>query len=188
MQHFYSKLVRKSYRALRHPHIRKVSWLNRIVIKLFNREMWRPCARSVSVGLSIGLFCAMLPMPFQMLLAAACCFIGKGNIPIAIAACWVSNPFTQIPLMLTQEEIGSSIRHFLDLGWLNFIDIQGTIPLLTREVNLANFAVGVATTAISLGILAYPIVFSFYALVPKKYTQHAPRKLKPTSEPTPEDK
>jgi len=181
MQHFYSKLVRKSYRTLRHPRIRKVSWLNRMVLKLFVRDLWRPCIRSISVGLSIGLFCSMLPIPMQMLLAAACCFIGRGNIPITVAACWVSNPITQIPLMLFQERVGASIRDFLDLGWLNFIDIQGTIPFLDKTVNLANFAVGVSTTAITLGILAYPAVFCFYALVPKKYLQTVTHNIKKSS-------
>ena len=171
MQRFYSKLVRKSYRALRHRRIRKVSWLNRIVIKLFNRDMWRPCMRSVSVGLSIGLFCAMLPMPFQMLLAAVCCFIGRGNIPIALAACWISNPITQVPLMIFQERVGAKIRSITDTHWLDFIDIDGTVPFFEQVLNLANFAVGVAATALFMGIIAYPIVFCFYALVPKKYLQ-----------------
>lgn len=175
MQHFYSKLVRKSYRALRHRRIRKVSWLNRVVIKFFNRDLWRPCVRSVSIGISIGLFCAMLPMPFQMLLAAVCCFIGRGNIPFAIAACWVSNPISQIPLMLFQERVGAKIRGILDLGWLDFIDIERTIPFFETVVNLANFAVGVATTAIFLGIIAYPIVFCVYAIVPKKHLHGTPK-------------
>ncbi len=169
MQRFYSKLVRRSYRTLRHRRIRKVSWLNRIVIKFFNRDMWRPCVRSVSIGLSIGLFCAMLPIPFQMLLAAIFCFIGRGNIPIAVAACWVSNPITQVFLMLFQQRVGAKIRGFLDFHWLDFIDIQRVIPYFNEPVNLANFAVGVATTAIFCGIIAYPLVFCFYALVPKKY-------------------
>ncbi|MFT5905587.1 MAG: glucosamine-6-phosphate deaminase [Cryomorphaceae bacterium] len=171
MQRFYSKLVRRSYRTLRHRRIRKVSWLNKIVIKFFNRDLWRPCVRSVSIGLSIGLFCAMLPIPLQMLIAAVCCFIGRGNIPIAIAACWISNPLTQVFLMLFQERVGAKIRGVLDLGWLDFIDINGSVPFIKEGLNLANFAVGVGTTAIFFGIIAFPIVFCFYAVVPKKYFQ-----------------
>jgi len=163
------KLVRKSYRTLRHRRIRKVSWLNRLVLKLFRRDLWRPCVRTVSVGLSIGLFCAMLPMPFQMLLAAACCLIGKGNIPIALMACWVSNPITQVPLMLCQESIGAWLRQYISFSWLEAIDIQGTVPFFDIDLNLANFAVGVAVTAIGLAILAYPVVFLFYKIVPHKH-------------------
>lgn len=171
MQRFYSKLMRKSYRTLRNPRIRKVSWLNKIVLKFFNRNMWKPSMRRIAVGLSIGLFCAMLPIPFQMLLAAISCYIGRGNIPIAITACWVSNPISQVPLMLFQEQIGSKIRSVIEIQWLDFIDIERTFPFFDKVLNLANFAVGVATTAIFLAIIAYPIVFFFYAIVPKKHLQ-----------------
>ena len=169
MKRVYMKLVRKSYRTLRHRRIRKISWLNKLVIKLFKRDLWRPCMRSVAVGLSIGLFCSMLPMPFQMLLAAACCLIGRGNIPIAIAACWISNPITQVPLMICQEAIGAWVRGIINFGWLKSIDIESTVPFFETPLNLANFAVGVAVTAIGLGLLAYPIVACIYAIVPKKH-------------------
>ena len=127
--------------------------------------------RTVSIGLSIGLFCSMLPMPFQMFLAAAFCFIGRGNIPIAAAACWISNPITTGPLITLQLKMGAIIRDAIDLGWLSFMDISGHIPFTNIDVNLADFAVGAAASAIILGILAYPIVFCFYAVVPKKYFQ-----------------
>jgi glucosamine-6-phosphate deaminase len=113
----------------------------------------------------------MLPIPLQMLLAAVCCFIVRGNIPIAIAACWISNPLTQVFLMFYQQHVGSVIRGILDLGWLDFIDIKRKIPFFDINVNLANYAVGVFVTAIFFGIIAYPIVFCFYAVVPKKYLQ-----------------
>ena len=169
MKRVYMKLVRKSYRTLRHRRIRKIGWLNRIVTKLFERDLWRPCLRSVAVGLSIGLFCAMIPIPLQMLIAACCCLIGRGNIPIALAACWISNPFTQLPLMICQESIGAWVRSHINFGWLKSIDIESTVPFFEINLNLANFAVGVAVTAITLGLIAYPIVACIYAIVPKKH-------------------
>ncbi len=171
MHKFYSSLVRKSYRSLRHRRIRQINWLNKLVIKLFNRKLWRPCVKTVSIGLSIGLFCSMLPMPFQMFLAAVCCFYARGNIPIAAAACWISNPLTLGPFTTLQLALGDAIRDAIDLGWLEFMSISGYIPFTTIEVNLADFAVGAAASAIILGILAFPMVFCFYAIVPKKYFQ-----------------
>ncbi len=182
MQQFYSKLVRKSYRTLRHPRIRKVNWLNRIVLKLFKRDLWRPCMKTISLGLSLGLFCSMLPVPMQMIFAAILCLVFRANIPISLAACWVSNPLTQIPLWMFQEGIGASIRDTLHLGWLDFISIQGTIPFFEKEVNLANFAVGVGVTSISLAILAFPAVWTFYALVPKRYLQYRANKSSHTAD------
>lgn len=171
MQRFYSKLVRKSYRTLRHPRIRKITWLNKIVFKLFNRALWRPCMKTVAVGLSLGLFSSMLPIPFQMIIAGILCYYFRANIPISLAACWISNPITQLPLWIFQEKLGEKIRTFTDTGWLNFIDVTGEVPLINLQVNLANFTVGVAATAIGLAIFAFPLVFSFYKLIPKKYLQ-----------------
>ena len=164
MKRYYLKLARRAYRMLRHRRIRRIGWLNKLVLKLFERDLWRPCMRSVAVGLSIGLFCAMLPIPLQMPLAALCCLIGRGNIPSAVAACWISNPITQIPLMLFQEKIGAYVRDFIDFGWFEAIDIEGVIPFFNSTVNLANFTVGVILSAVFLGIIAYPIVFILYAI------------------------
>jgi len=88
------------------------------------------------------------------------------------------SPITQIPLMLLQENIGAYIRNILNFGWLDFMSIQGTIPFFDKEVNLANFAVGVVFTATGLAILAFPTVCLFYALVPKKYLQYRADKSK----------
>jgi len=152
---------------LRHPRIREIGWLNAIVKKFYARQYWKPCVRTIAVGLSIGLFCSMLPMPFQMLLAAFCCFFGKGNIPVAISACWISNPFTQLPLMFFQERIGAWFRGHVDFGLLENLDIEGTLPLVNETVNLANFTMGVCLSAVFMGIVAYPIVYLIYALTPK---------------------
>lgn len=152
---------------LRHPRIREISWLNTIVKKFYARQYWKPCVRTVAIGLSIGLFCAMLPMPFQMLLAAFCCFLGKGNIPIAISACWISNPFTHLPLMFMQEKVGAWFHSYIDISLLDKFDIEGTLPLVNHTVNLENFFLGVAITAIFMGLIAYPIVCIIYALTPK---------------------
>lgn len=154
---------------LRHPRIRKIAWLDTLVKKLYTRDLWKPCVHTVAKGLSIGLFCSMLPIPFQMLIAASFCFMGRGNIPIAITACWISNPITQIPLMFFQENVGAWCRGHMDIAPLVGLDIEGTIPLVERTVNLANFTLGVALTAIFMGIIAYPIVYIIYTFIPKKH-------------------
>ena len=145
--------------------------MNKIVLKLFKRDLWTPTRRRVAIGLSLGLFCSMLPIPMQMILAGFICLFVRGNIPLALTACWISNPITQLPLMLAQERIGKAIRDVSELGLLESISVQGTIPLNDHTVNLANFAVGVAVTAIGLGIIAVPLVYLFYMIVPNKYTE-----------------
>ncbi len=75
--------------------------------------------------------------------------------------------------MYLQEKIGAWFRAHIDLGILEKIDIEGTLPLVNQTVNLANFTMGVCLTAIFMGIIAYPIVYLIYALTPKHQSSPA---------------
>ena len=54
--------------------------------------------RSVSAGMCVGVFAAFIPLPVQMFVAIALALIVRGNIAVAAAATWISNPFTYGPL------------------------------------------------------------------------------------------
>jgi uncharacterized protein (DUF2062 family) len=38
----------------------------------------------------VGLFCAFIPVPFQMLLAAPSAIIFSANLPVSIALVWIA--------------------------------------------------------------------------------------------------
>ena len=63
--------------------------------------------RTVSKAVLIGLFIAFIPMPMQMLLVVAMMPFFKFNVPIAIAMCWLSNPFTMPPMYYMEYITGS---------------------------------------------------------------------------------
>ncbi len=157
-------MVRRAYRYLRHPHIRKRPWLAALTKPLFDRDLWHPCRRTVAGALSIGLFCGMLPIPFQMLLAALASVRAKANIPIAMAACWVSNPFTQIPIWLSQEKLGDWIRTKGGSDILHFMDVEKTVFGVT--LNMASFTLGFIASGVILSIIAYPLVYGVSAFLP----------------------
>jgi uncharacterized protein (DUF2062 family) len=46
----------------------------------------------------VGLFCAFIPVPFQMLLAAPSAIIFSANLPVSIALVWITNPITMPPI------------------------------------------------------------------------------------------
>ena len=54
--------------------------------------------RMVSRAVLIGLFIAFIPMPMQMALVLAMMIFVKFNVPIGLAMCWISNPFTMPPM------------------------------------------------------------------------------------------
>lgn len=71
--------------------------------------LWHLNKYSVSAAFSAGLFAALIPVPFQMLLAAALAIVTKANIPISVALTWVSNPFTTPALLYISYKIGTFI-------------------------------------------------------------------------------
>lgn len=75
---------------------------------LFQVDLWHVNRQSLSRGLALGLFIAFTPtIPFQMLLTTATAIYFKHlNLPIALAACWVTNPLTAIPIYMNAEKLG----------------------------------------------------------------------------------
>ncbi|MET1255463.1 DUF2062 domain-containing protein [Aliikangiella maris] len=72
---------------------------NNKFLSLFGRfihdpQLWHLTRYSVSNAFLVGLFCAFIPVPFQMLLAAGGAIIFRANIAISIALVWLTNPVT----------------------------------------------------------------------------------------------
>ena len=168
MKRRYLQIVRKAYRYLRHPRIRNRPFLRALTKPLFNRDLWQPSRNTVASGLSVGLFCAMLPLPCQMLLAALGSMRAKANIPVAMAACWVTNPFTHPPLIAFQIYFGHWLRQYIDLQLPFDKETRLSLWGLSIEGSPADFTIGFLGTAIILSILAYPVVYGLFAVFPNK--------------------
>ena len=89
-------------------------------------NLWHLNKRSVSGAFSVGLFCAFIPVPFQMILAAAAALIGKVNLPVSAALVWITNPFTMPPIFYFCYKVGTwvldtpitDIEFTLSIDWL----------------------------------------------------------------------
>ena len=84
--------------------------------RLLEPELWHLHRRSVGGAFFIGLFCAFLPIPTQMLAAASMALIGRCNIALSVAITWVTNPLTMGPMFFFAYKLGA---------WL--LDTQVTI-------------------------------------------------------------
>lgn len=72
-------------------------------------NLWHLNRRSVAQAFFIGIFCAFIPMPFQMVLAALLAFYFNSNLPISIGLVWLSNPITMPPLFYATYTLGAYI-------------------------------------------------------------------------------
>lgn len=68
--------------------------------------LWHINNRSVSGAVSVGLFCAFMPVPFQMFLAAIGAIFFRVNILIAVPIVWISNPVTIPPIFYFCYQVG----------------------------------------------------------------------------------
>ncbi|WP_290610685.1 DUF2062 domain-containing protein [Arsukibacterium sp. UBA3155] len=65
---------------------------------LHDGNLWHLNRRSARGAFAVGLFWAWIPMPFQMLAAAATAIPLRVNMPLTMALVWTSNPLT-MPIM-----------------------------------------------------------------------------------------
>lgn len=167
MKRHYLKFVKRFYRQLRHPRVRKNRFFSAIAHRLTNRRLWKPCRTTVSHGLAIGLFFSMmLPMPFQSLVAAFFAIRSRANVPIAMAIVWISNPITSMPMALVQEQFGGWLRSILSLPMPHFLDVSTKFPYTDIDCNASNFILGMLASGILCSMLAYPIVHVVSWLIP----------------------
>lgn len=84
---------------------------------LLDPNLWHLNRRSVSGAFAVGLFWAMIPMPFQMVAAAATAIPLRVNLPISVALVWISNPITMPPIFYFNYLVGTwLLPHCKPLG------------------------------------------------------------------------
>ncbi|MDC9727605.1 MAG: DUF2062 domain-containing protein [Candidatus Thioglobus sp.] len=86
-----------------HKHL---GWLSQ---HLHNASLWNFNRKSIARAFAVGLFCAFIPVPFQMLLAAPGAVIFSANLPLSIALVWISNPLTMPPIFYGCYKLGAWI-------------------------------------------------------------------------------
>ena len=101
-------------------------WIKLLGPRLQDPSLWHINRRSFSVAVALGMFCAFIPVPFQMVIAAAGAIWLRVNILVAVPMVWISNPFTMGPLYYFCYLLGAKILghepqrfHFeLSFDWL----------------------------------------------------------------------
>lgn len=85
-------------------------------------ELWTFNRSSSAKGIAIGLFCAFLPMPFEIIPAIFMATVLRGNLPFAVIGIWISNPVTWVPLYAPCYFLGAKLMG-LELIPINQISI-----------------------------------------------------------------
>jgi len=112
--------------------------------------------RSVAGAFAVGLFFTWMPVPFQMVLAAAVAIPARVNLIIAVALVWISNPLTMPPLFYFAYRLGGLILGIEPTGFeieLSFTWLANGLSAIWQP-----FLLGCLIMAVTSSILSYTLI------------------------------
>lgn len=131
---------------------------------LLKRELWSFKREPVARGLALGLFVAVTPtMGFQWVVAALLVLVVPANLPIALAACLVTNPLTTPAVLYAEYVIGAWVLEKAGYGPIRQTDILLSITDLSQILSDVGMSVLIGSLILGsiLGVTSYFFVHAF---------------------------
>ncbi len=135
--------------------------------------LWVAHRRKVARGVAVGLAVGVIPLPIQMLAAAAAAVLFRCNVAAAVAATWLTNPFTLVPIwglalwlgrLVVDTSAVSAAPAMLDLDW-SAPSTWGPAFWAWLSGMGPAWLVGMPMAAVVLGLAAYVVVFYAWTVV-----------------------
>lgn len=101
-----------------HEAVRGNRWLAPFQDTLLHPRLWHLNRHSAAGAVANGLFCGLIPGPFQMLGAAICAVVFRVNLPLSLLATLYTNPFTIVPLYLVAYRYGALVMGHRNDGFV----------------------------------------------------------------------
>lgn len=100
---FIRRIMPNHKRIRDHRHLRLFGTL------LHDPNLWHLNRRSASGAFALGVFLAFIPIPFQMVVAAALAIVLRINLPLSVGLVWISNPLTMPAMYYFTYRVGALI-------------------------------------------------------------------------------
>lgn len=120
-----------------------------------NASLWVLTRRSVGNAFMVGLFCALLPIPFQMVLAAFGAWLLRCNLPLSIGLVWLTNPLTMPIIFYGNYRLGAWLlntpaRHVPDRISTHWVaeQMMDILPILLFGSVVSAIVAGLASNVI----------------------------------------
>jgi len=129
---------------------------------LHDPNLWRFTRYSVATAFSVGLLVAFIPVPFQMVIAAALAILVRSNLPLSVVIVWFTNPLTMVPIFYFCFKLGSFILSQEPRGFqfeLSFEWLMNGLTAIWQPFLLGCFLTG--TTMAIIGNIIVRIVWRY---------------------------
>lgn len=136
---------------------RHLGWLGK---HLHEPNLWHLTRKSVSRAFLVGLFCAFLPIPAQMLVAAVLALFVRSNLPISVGLVWITNPITMPPIFYFAFVVGAWIMDLpsQDMAFEFSVDwLSSGLSHIWQPLLLGSVICGIVA-----GILGYLLMQAFW--------------------------
>ena len=154
-----------------HEAVHTNRWLRPFANTLLHPRLWHLNRHSTAGAVAMGLFCGLIPGPFQMITAALGCVIFRVNLPLALVTTWYSNPLTIVPLYMAAYMLGAVLTGNNPMGFepppnIGDVSIREWMEsLLPWMLDLGKpMAVGLIVLAMLLAALGYFCVRWLYRI------------------------
>ena len=147
MKSFFQRYLPDHQKLRTHKNLRFLGDL------LHDPRLWHFSRRYTVRGLAAGAFCAFVPIPWQMLLAAGIAAWLRFNLPVAVAMVWITNPLTIPPFAYGTYRFGAWLLGRPPLDWAFEPSLDGWLQRAS-DVGLP-FLVGTLTTAVLFSALTF---------------------------------
>jgi uncharacterized protein (DUF2062 family) len=125
---------------------------------LRDTRLWHFGRRSVSRGAGMGMFIALIPVPFQMVIVVVAAIILRFNLPVAFFVVFITNPLTMGPVYYLTYRLGTWLLGMpgiprpeeITFDW--FFDLLEVIWL---PLYLGSLVTGVVAGSISLLLIDF---------------------------------
>ncbi len=92
--------------------LREIKSLHLLGDWIYANNLWHINRYSAAMAFFVGLFVAFMPIPGQMVVAAAGAVALRCNLPLSVGLVWITNPFTMPPIYYLAYRLGAMIlRH-----------------------------------------------------------------------------
>lgn len=119
---------------------------------IYDPNLWHINRASTAKAFATGLFCAMIPVPGQIVIAAFMAVKGRANLPLSVSLVFVTNPLTMPVIYYGAYKLGAKL---LGVGMqpvafeISWAWLSGSLGAIWEPFLLGCFVIGVGSASVA---------------------------------------